>query len=318
MKRILLFLLISIILSIDTIEARDSTFYNKQNIREYGRNKIESVDDMVKIFYGKQIYIYVPSITNKTNSINLPSDISSMVRSLFNSTGNSITLLSYVNRNNLPKEEVFIINGAITAFDIDGESTENGLQLSGEGKKAEELASISMKDNKNRKITKLGITFNPSNAKTGFYISRTSTSNTIDIQETSDSDATTYSILGVVIDSKDRSLESDGVHHSLRVLIEVSTIEVLGRLVKYPYWLLTKTEINPDIFDYLVKEFIRDSLNEKLKKISYLLSLKDGSLEVTSTINSQLREAIINYKREHGLAPNDIISSRLYKSLLGA
>jgi hypothetical protein len=87
--------------------------------------------------------------------------------------------------------------------------------------------------------------------------------------------------------------------------------------VNYPYWILTKTEANQDIVEHLSKEFLRDNLNNKLKKISYLLSLRNTSIEVTSIINSQLRDAIINYKRANGLAPNEIISRRLYKSLLG-
>jgi hypothetical protein len=132
------------------------------------------------------------------------------------------------------------MNGAITTFDFIGESSDNGLQISGEGKKAGELISISMKDNKSTEVTKIGVTFNPSDAKTGFYISQTSVSNVIDVRQTHDSDRSTYSIFGVSLDSDEQKVVSDGIHHSLKEVVEINVIEVLGKLVN-PTFITYKT-----------------------------------------------------------------------------
>ena len=71
-------------------------------------------------------------------------------------------------------------------------------------------------------------------------------------------------------------------------------VEVLGRLVKYPYWLLTGGEVNPDVLDHLSNKFLQDSLNEKITKVSYLLALKGMGTQSTSMMNPQLKEAIKN------------------------
>jgi len=317
MKHLGLLSLIMIFM-INIIEAHDLIFSDKQSIEHPNiKKQIESVNDMIETFYGKTVYVYIPRIQNQTTSVELPNDISMMVRSQFNSIGNNLYLLSQINLNHLPAEDVFIIGGAITAFDPNGESIEQGLQISGEGQKAGEMLSISLKDNMRTKITKLGITFNPSSAKTGNYISRTSVSNTIEVRNRSDNDKSSYSIFGVKIDMTENQLKSDGIHHSLRKLVQISTIEVLGRLLNYPYWLLTQTEPDEDILNYLSQNFIHDTIPKKIFKISYLLHLQNNAIEVTSIFTNRLKRAIIAYKREHALTPNETISKRFYQSLLG-
>jgi len=309
---------LSLILGTATTEANNLDFNNNQKIRKVGnRERIQSVEKMIEVFYGKELYLYIPAIKNRTSSFKLPEDISIMVRGIFNSVGKSVQVISYLDPNNLPNKKVSIINGAITTFELVEISSEDGIQVADDIKAGGELSSVSMQDNLSKKVTKLGLTFSPSDANTGLFIPRTSTSNIIDLQEISNSDRPQYAIFGVSLDLEDRETISDGIHSSLRELAEINSIEVLGKLAYFPYWLVTKTESDQDLVAYLSKNFLRDTLKDKLKKISYLLGLKNKNIEITSFINSTLRDAIINYKQDKGLPPNDIISRKLYMSLLG-
>ena len=100
-------------------------------------------------------------------------------------------------------------------------------------------------------------------------------------------------------------------------MVELSTAEVLGKIGKFPYWLLNKGgKVNEDIVRELVNRFIRIPLTERVKQVSYLLALHGKDVDVTTVINDKLKKAIIEYKQEHGMSADDTISKELFKRLL--
>jgi PBP1b-binding outer membrane lipoprotein LpoB len=285
------------------------------NTKTHYSQALRTANDMISVFFGKTIHIKVNDINDDaTGGAKLPVKIDTVVNKSFNRIGDKVVTMRGYNPKKLPKN-VYIVNGAITEFDVvfsDGMSTDVAAQGTHNGQSAQFNGGLS----KGNKTTKLTLTLNPSNPRTGNFISRTSTDNTITIEQKNSASEFGFSILGTGIGLNSSVSRSHGLHASIDTLVELSVVEVLGRLVKYPYWILTGGEVNPDVIEHLSKKFLQDTVNSKIIKISYLLSLKGYKVKSTSIMNSQLSQVIKKYKVSHGMANNDIISNKLYMSLL--
>lgn len=280
-------------------------------------NALRTVNDMITIFNGHSIHVKVNNINDAaTMGGKLPVKLDTVVNKSFNRIGNSVIVMQSYNPKKLPKR-IYVINGAITEFDVvqqDAKSTDGAAQGTHNGQAGDFNGGLS----KGNKTTKLTLTLNPSDPISGNFISRTSTENTITIEQKNSASEFGFSILGTGIGMNSSVSKSHGLHSSINVLVELSVVEVLGRLVKYPYWLLTGGEVNPDVVSHLSNKFLQDPLPNKIRKVSYLLALKGAGVQSTSMMNNKLKEEIKKYKVSHGMGNNDIISKKLYLSLLGA
>jgi len=279
---------------------------------------LRNVDTMIAVFNGKPIGVYIKPIADRTASGGkLPRDISTVVKKSFNSIGYNVKTMFTINTKKPPKNKFYIIDGAITEFDL-LKVAGSGRDVAGQGTYNNQKGSVDFGMDQEDKLTKLAITFNPQDPRTGNYVPNASTSNRIEINQKSAGNEFAISILGSGIGLDNAVTKAQGVHSSINILVELSVVELLGKLTKYPYWLLTRGEVNNDIVSHLSTHFIRDKLSKKIQKVSYLLSLRETSIQITTMMNSNLKQAIINYKTAHGMPANDILSGRLYRSLLGA
>jgi hypothetical protein len=279
---------------------------------------LKNVNSMIAVFNRRPIHVYIKNIKDSTASGGkLPKDISTIVKSSFNSIGENVVTMASINTKKLPKGQVYLINGAITEFDLI-EASGSGLDAAAQATYHGQKGTMDGGMDRQSKITKLAITFNPADIKTGNFVPRSSTKNKITINQKSSGNEFAFSILGTGIGVDNALTKAQGVHSSITILIELSVVEVLGRLTNYPYWLLTGGKVNSDIVSHLSSRFLRDTLGRKIQKVSYLLSLSGANVKVTSMMNPELKQAIIKYKSTHGMPANEIIDSNLYMSLIGA
>ncbi len=281
-------------------------------------NVLRRANNMIAVFYGKPMNIVVDTISNMTaEQARLPADITDIVKTAFNSIGSNVTVIYDNNSENLKQSEIFKINGSITKYDVIY-SDSNGMDMEVTGTHHGQRGDAGgSRDNENQ-IIKLAINFNPSDLYKGNYIARTSTSNEVTIEKKSKAHEFAFSILGSGFGFNNSVTKSQGVHASIVVLVEFSVVEVLGKLGKFPYWLLVDGgKVNYDIVNYLLKNFLREPLNKKIQMISYLLALRGAEgVQPTRVMTPALKKAIIDYKVAHGMPANDTITKRLYKSLL--
>ena len=111
---------------------------------------------------------------------------------------------------------------------------------------------------------------------------------------------------------------SEGLNHSVRTLIELGSIELMGRLTKVPYWeCLDVPSTSP-----LVQEQIRDwylELDEQERRVFVqskldALSYYDGKVDGKPTAN--LRRSIALFKKDNGLPADGRIDQGLYHRLM--
>jgi Domain of unknown function (DUF4384) len=111
--------------------------------------------------------------------------------------------------------------------------------------------------------------------------------------------------------------KSEGFHQAVRNLIELSTIEVLGKLTRVPYWQCLSIEsTNPNFrteargwFDTM-GETERDSfVSAALVRTGYLQSASGGR-------TTELSDAVARYQADNDLVPNGRVDFDLYYRLL--
>jgi len=280
---------------------------------------LKDTNNMIKVFVGQEMNVVVNNIENKTgNRARLPADISEIVTTSFNEIGDSVVVIHNLEAYDVSKKAVYIINGAITEYDKIS-THDTGVNASGTGtvgKRHNEYDADGSINNEDAKIS-LAINFNPADGHKGTYIPRASTSNKVIIEKKSNANAFAFSILGSGFGFNNAVTKSQGIHASITALVELSVAEVLGKIGKFPYWLLEKGgKVNEDVVQELVYRFIRIPLTDRVQQISYLLGVHGKDVAVTTVINNKLKKAIIEYKQEHGMGADDTISKELFKRLL--
>jgi hypothetical protein len=279
---------------------------------------LERTNTMIQVFNGIPINIVVVPIENKTAaSGKLPADITEIVKSSFINIGEFVRVISDATVSEGAKDFIYI-TGAITEFDVIS-SKDKGVNAAGTGtvgKRHNRWDADGSLDSEEQTI-KLGIMFNPSDMHKGNYIAKTSTRNTVTIEKKSSANEFAFSILGSGFGFNNAVTKSQGIHASITVLVELSVAEVLGKLGKFPYWLLLPGgKVNRDVLNYLSHKFLREPLNRKIQLVSYLLALHGKNVQITRLMNDQLKQAIIEYKKEHGFPADDTLSKEFYVSLL--
>lgn len=292
---------------------------NNKGNKSY-KDVLRRTNNMVQVFYGEPMVIVIDSITNMTaEQARLPADITDIVKTAFNNIGGNVRIVYDNNSEYLKKaKEVFKINGSITKYDVvysDG----SGIDVEITGTKNGQRANAGGATDSENQTVKLAINFNPSMFFGGDYIPRTSTSNEVTIEKKSKAHELAFSILGSGFGFNNSVTKSQGVHASINTLVEFSVLEVLGKLGKFPYWLLVDGgKVNSDIIAHLSGTFLREPLTRKIQMISYLFALRgaDGVSTSSSVMSPSLKQAIIAYKTARGIGIDDTINKRLYKSLL--
>jgi len=281
---------------------------------------LPEINNMVKVFRNEPINVFVNSIENKTgNRGKLPADITAIVVNTFTKIGDYVVPVADPSSSENAKRNLFVINGAITEFDVI-ESKDSGINAAGTGtvgKNHNRYDAEGSIDSENQKIV-LGISFNPVDAQTSNYIPLKSTSNRVVIEKKSSAHEFAFSILGSGFGFNNAVTKSQGIHASITALVELSVAEVLGKLGNFPYWLLIPKggKVDQNVLNNLVQQFLREPLNKKIEQVSYLLALRGKNVKVTRIMTPELRKAIIEFKKEHGLPADDTLSKEFYIALL--
>ena len=113
---------------------------------------------------------------------------------------------------------------------------------------------------------------------------------------------------------------SEGVHAAVRTLIELSTIEVLGKLSQVPYWRCLEIEqTHPEIEAQARDWFAQMSPKERVTFVQRALKgmgLYQG--EVSGTLDASTRESIGTYQSKEQQIANGEINFDLYASLIAS
>jgi hypothetical protein len=281
---------------------------------------LPQLNEMIRVFRNKPINVFINPIENKTgDNAKLPADITAIVIDTFTKIGNYVVPVADIANSENAKRDLFVISGAITEYDkvASKDSGVNAVGTGTVGRGHHRWDSEGSSDSEYTKII-LGISFLPIDSQTSNYIPLKSVSNRVIIEKKSNANEFAFSILGSGFGFNNAVTKSQGIHQSIRALVELSVAELLGKLGDFPYWLLVKKggKVDQNVLNSLVQQFLREPLNKKIEQVSYLLQLRGKNVKTTRIMTPELRKAIIEFKKEHGLPANDTLSKEFYIKLL--
>jgi hypothetical protein len=287
------------------------------NISKY-TDGLENLNELMHSYNDNKIRLAVAPVENKTSAVGkLPNDITLMVNSALNEIGEKVQAYMYSDYVLANTEDLYIIEGAITEFDT-LEKSKRGFQAGVHGGKGRGEYDVDGSSDDDDSLSKMTIDFNLIDARSGAYVPRVHTSNSIDIVKKSASNDFGFSILGSGFGISSEVAKEQGIHSALRLLVDLSMIELIGKFKKYPYWVCVaggKTDTR--LLRHIKKDFESYSQTKKVQHITFLLSLINKNVFPSDNLNAESKEAIINFKNKFGLLPlNDSISAELYVSLL--
>lgn len=113
--------------------------------------------------------------------------------------------------------------------------------------------------------------------------------------------------------------KSEGVHQSVRTLVELGAIESMGKLTRVPYWqCLQLDSTNPVVMTEARDWYDTMSYKERVTFVQRALKgngYYDGPVD--GDLNQATQNAIAVYQTERDLLPNGRVDFRLYLELLG-
>lgn len=113
---------------------------------------------------------------------------------------------------------------------------------------------------------------------------------------------------------------SEGFHQAVRNLVELSTIEAVGKLTRVPYWqCLQIDQTNPTYRAEAREWFDTMSPGERVRFVKTNLA-GAGYMQASSSdqVDPELNSAIARYQADHDLIPNGRVDFELYYGLLAA
>ncbi len=274
---------------------------------------------MIQAYGYSSVPIQCKNIGNETAEKGLPSDLYVMISACINKVGKQIIFIPYdvqyvVNESITGGkiERVFpisVIAGGMTGFDKDLIEKER----KGELDAAWGGSQVKAKYDAGTSVARLSLDLNMLDYKTQAYFPQVQASNSINLRRDKYGWAVAAYYMGCGGEFESEVKTQQGLHSALRMLAEFSTIEILGKYFKVPYWKCIKGA-NPDT--NMIKN-IKDSyidMTEKeqiaeLKRLLYLHGYKNIDRN-TDTLNEIELNALSKAKRQYGCTG---ISDTLFK-----
>lgn len=280
---------------------------------------LENLNEIMEVYREGGISLAVMPVENKTSAIGkLPNDVTIMVKSALNEVGSKVRVFQYSDNVLTNVEKLYLVEGAITEFDTTNKS-KRGFNVGAHGGGGSGEYDADGSSDADDSISNMTVDFNLIDAATGAYIPKVHTSNSIKIIKKSASSDFGFSILGSGFGLSASASKSQGVHSAIRLLVDLSMVELIGKLREYPYWIaVSGGKVNQRLLRRMKKNFSRFPEESKAIYITHLLSVINPSIKgQEKLINPKAQKAIINYKTKYGIMPiNETLTPALYIHLL--
>ncbi len=111
---------------------------------------------------------------------------------------------------------------------------------------------------------------------------------------------------------------SEGLHHSIRTLVELGAIETIGKLTRVPYWECldipsTRSEVQLVMYEWYKKLSQSERIIFIQRSLTNLGYYKES---ITGFVDDNTTHAVMQYKRQAGLIVNSSVNYALYASLM--
>lgn len=288
-------------------EAKDTVF----------SKAISSLGMMSQIYSSKQLKIMPQDIgdatgTSTSTGYEIPKDVTEMVKSTLNSIGGNVLFIPYDPQfmtntagtgytdfadKILPE---VIISGGITEFDralvTKGDSTDLDIEVSNMG-------GINLTDTNKSSLASVTLDFNLLDFKTFTGIPRIQAINSVKLTKSTKEDSFGFTIKSATFGVKGDIKKVQGRHAAVRLIVQLSMIEIIGRYGKLPYWRLIPGASKDDIvIDGVLMDFYAMTESQKIAKAQEYLYLSGYPVNITGQMDASTQTALQQFAANKKLA----------------
>ncbi|MBF0376838.1 MAG: DUF4384 domain-containing protein [Desulfamplus sp.] len=234
-------------------------------------NSLEKLGKLLEIYQIEPVAIQAKPIVNYTAGETLPSNITIMVSSALAKIGERIVYLPYdpsyfLNEHGTGGAQTIgrrlpdiFLDGGITEYDkdIDRVSSRAGGDIAVGGGSGSTDLGVSR--SASQSMSSIALDFQLFRYSDTSAIHGTQSSNSIKIYKQNKSNDFSFAILMSGISLNGSVDKTQGEHAAIRLLVEMSILETLGKYAKVPYWLC----VNGMAADKNVVQFHKDAFNTK-------------------------------------------------------
>ncbi len=277
---------------------------------------LQKLGDMLYTIGDEDIYIAFADITNKTLSIGkVPEDITGMLKTAFVNMGYKIHVLynlDMVNALAAQNKEVYIIEGEISEYEqVKGGSNSFDMGLSASYN--DQSGDMDYSNEDGTKVFNLSLDLRVIDARTGEYKPFVFAKNKIRLIQRSKSRSISFFIVGNGFGLSGSYSKQNGIFSSLRLLSELSSIEIIGKLRNLPYWIvLPNGKPDYNVINNFKRHFKYFDPLIKRKYIEFLIKYYYPDLK-----DDMLDRYVVKIKKDLNIYPaNSSLTPELFAKLL--
>ncbi len=302
---------------------------------------LSDIGNMSLVYDTGPVKLQCNDITDKTGTSmttggEIQRNITEIMKSTLNSIGGNIVFIEYdpsfiqnqmVTGYSQFKNKTIpdvVITGGITEFD-------RGLETRGEGTDASITAKVkgapswfpsdeiggSSGNTSKAGTARITLDFNMKDFQTLAGIPKMTTTNSMEVHKAVHEKEIGLTIFGPSFGLKGSIKKVQGRHEAVRLLVQVSMIQMVGKYLAIPYWRLLGDDAKPDpvVIEALSMTYNNMSPEDRIKSLQQWLYIYGNDLEITGTIDQKTKDAI---KKFDPSVPVDSLSGvpeKLFKAV---
>lgn len=340
MKKILFFTAITI--AISTLITGCSNPKNvdiklkKEKITKKQTNYTASLDifgRMTEIYASRSTRIQSKGVTDDTGTAQstggeIPIDITEMIKTAINKIGGKVQYIDYdpshmsnmralgyssFNNKIIP---TLVVSGGITEYDRSLDVRGSGSDFGGEGTFQGQKIGLDMGDSEKESRSNITIDISLIDFQTWAMIPKMSSTNTVSVYSGMASSEIGFSIAAVTFGLNGNVKKVQGRHAAVRLLVELSVIEVVGRYLDLPYWkVLPNGKEDKVVIRSISKKFMRANDEDRIAMIQNALYLHGYDADMTGKLDAATKAAVDKYKNKSGSKVAGYNTLALFKEL---
>lgn len=215
-----------------------------------------------------------------------------------------------------------VVTGGITEFD-------RGLETRGKGNDASMEADFNVSKHLSSKVgfdyrdedktglSRITLDFNLVNFKTMVGILRMNTTNSIEVHKAMAEKELGITIFGVSFGRKGSIKKVQGRHAAVRLLVEASMIQIVGKHLVLPYWRLLGDDALPDevVTTAFAKSFYRMSEPDRIAAVQEWLFLHGHDVPVNGVMDQRTLNALRAFNPNAGPSVDIETATKIYMSI---
>jgi hypothetical protein len=289
--------------------------------REKITSYTESLSDlglMTEIYGTEKLLIQSNPIGDKTGSSQatggeIPRDITEMMKSSLNSVGGNVIYIPYdpafiqnqmvTGYSNFQEKLIpnVVLSGGITEFDRGLATKSENLDLSA-GYEFKDLSDdfpskdidFRYGDAVKRGLARITLDFNLLDFRTMSGLSKMTAVNTMEVHKAVNEKELGISILGPTFGLKGNMKKVQGRHAAVRLLVELSTIQIVGKYLVVPYWRLLgeDAEVDKTVTDMISAFYYSQDEAGRVSNIKTWLYLYGYDVPLTGGMDGVTQQAL--------------------------